>query len=222
MTSGSGDERFRFGLQLMIEGLLHVPPPDIPSWEVTGGWGPSGAVIRRPANHPAVVGAGSLLSEREPRHALTARPAAGSGDGPAPPERARTRWSRIPPWIVVSALVLLAAVAFVVLTGVRPAYDAYGWLVWGRQAVHLNLNLNAAPSWKPLPFLFTLPYSLIPGQAALWLWMVTAVAGAFAGSVFAGRIAYRLSAPAPRYARLTERCSPGSACSGSPAMGTSS
>ena len=33
--------------------------------------------------------------------------------------------------------------------------------------------------------------------------MVTAVAGAFAGSVFAGRIAYRLSAPAPRYARLT-------------------
>ena len=54
--------------------------------------------------------------------------------------------------------------AFVVLTGVRPAYDAYGWLVWGRQAVHLNLDLNAAPSWKPLPFLFTLPYSLLPGS----------------------------------------------------------
>ena len=31
LTSGSGDERFRFGLRLMIEGLLHVPPPDIPS-----------------------------------------------------------------------------------------------------------------------------------------------------------------------------------------------
>jgi AcrR family transcriptional regulator len=29
LTSGSGDERFRFGLQLMIEGLLHVKPPDI-------------------------------------------------------------------------------------------------------------------------------------------------------------------------------------------------
>ena len=97
---------------------------------------------------------------------------------------------------------ILVSVAFVLLTGMRPAYDAYGWLVWGRQTVHLNLDLNAAPSWKPLPFLFTLPYSLIPGQAALWLWMVTAVAGAFAGSVFAARIAYRLSAPAHRYARV--------------------
>ena len=29
LTSGTGDERFRFGLRLMIEGLLHVPPPDI-------------------------------------------------------------------------------------------------------------------------------------------------------------------------------------------------
>jgi AcrR family transcriptional regulator len=28
LTSGSGDERFQFGLRLMIEGLLHVAPPD--------------------------------------------------------------------------------------------------------------------------------------------------------------------------------------------------
>lgn len=27
LTTGSGDERFRFGLRLMIEGLLHVDPP---------------------------------------------------------------------------------------------------------------------------------------------------------------------------------------------------
>jgi AcrR family transcriptional regulator len=30
LTSGSGEERFKFGLRLMIEGLLHVPPPQIP------------------------------------------------------------------------------------------------------------------------------------------------------------------------------------------------
>jgi AcrR family transcriptional regulator len=30
LTSGSGEERFKFGLRLMIEGLLHVAPPDIP------------------------------------------------------------------------------------------------------------------------------------------------------------------------------------------------
>ncbi len=29
LTGGSGEERFRFGLRLMIEGLLRVPPPDI-------------------------------------------------------------------------------------------------------------------------------------------------------------------------------------------------
>jgi len=29
LTSGSGEERFRFGLQLLIEGLLHVTPPEI-------------------------------------------------------------------------------------------------------------------------------------------------------------------------------------------------
>jgi len=29
LTSGSGDERFRFGLRLLIEGLLHVTPPAI-------------------------------------------------------------------------------------------------------------------------------------------------------------------------------------------------
>jgi AcrR family transcriptional regulator len=28
LTSGSSDERFRFGLRLMLEGLLHAPPPD--------------------------------------------------------------------------------------------------------------------------------------------------------------------------------------------------
>jgi AcrR family transcriptional regulator len=29
LTSGDGDERFAFGLRVMIEGLLHVDPPDI-------------------------------------------------------------------------------------------------------------------------------------------------------------------------------------------------
>jgi AcrR family transcriptional regulator len=30
LTTGTGEQRFSFGLRLMIEGLLHVPPPDIP------------------------------------------------------------------------------------------------------------------------------------------------------------------------------------------------
>jgi hypothetical protein len=29
LTAGSGEQRFRFGLRLLIEGLLHTPPPEL-------------------------------------------------------------------------------------------------------------------------------------------------------------------------------------------------
>jgi len=104
-------------------------------------------------------------------------------------------------WPAVAVAVVLVSIGFVFWAGMRPGYDAYGWLVWGRQTLHWNLDTNAAPSWKPLTFLFTLPYSLV-GTGALWLWMVTAVAAGLSGSVFAARIAYKLTGPAPdrRYA----------------------
>ena len=51
-------------------------------------------------------------------------------------------------WPVVAVVVILAATLFVVATGMRPAFDAYGWLVWGHQALHLSLNTDGAPSWK--------------------------------------------------------------------------
>ena len=76
----------------------------------------------------------------------------------------------------------------------RPGYDPYGWLVWGYQTLHLSLDLGGAPSWKPLPYLFTVPYALAGHRDELRLWMITAVAVSLAGSVFAGRIAYRVSA----------------------------
>jgi hypothetical protein len=102
------------------------------------------------------------------------------------------------PWLLVAVVLVLVSVLFVLWTGMRPAYDAYGWLVWGRQAAHWNLDTNAAPSWKPLTFLFTYPYALLAGSGALWLWMVTAVAAALAGAVFAARIAYKLTCPRPQ------------------------
>jgi hypothetical protein len=120
-------------------------------------------------------------------------------------ERSRRRRGvpiRVSPVVIAVTLGLLAvSVVFVAVTNMRPQYDAYGWLVWGRQVLHWNLNTNGAPSWKPLPFLFTVPYALA-GHAQMWLWMVTAVAGAFGGAVFAARIAFRLAGPCPgrRYA----------------------
>jgi hypothetical protein len=125
----------------------------------------------------------------ETPHALGSggrKPTQGSGaDGAPQPFARRHVW-----WIVGVALVVFSA-ALVRWTNTRPGYDPYGWLIWGYQTLHLHLDLGGAPSWKPLPLLFTVPYSLF-GHYALWLWMVTAVALSFAGSIFAGRIAYRV------------------------------
>ncbi|MGZ4195773.1 MAG: hypothetical protein ACXVFQ_05125 [Solirubrobacteraceae bacterium] len=109
--------------------------------------------------------------------------------------RREDRRNRYGAWIA-AAILVVAAILFVVLTRMKPAYDAYGWMVWGRQTLHWNLDTNGAPSWKPLPFLFTLPFALV-ARAQTFLWMLTAVAGALAGALFGGRIAYRLTGPAP-------------------------
>ena len=124
---------------------------------------------------------------------------------------------------VASAVGLLVVSLLLVLWAkTRPGFDPYGWLVWGRQTVAGNLNTNAAPSWKPLPYLFTAPYALF-GHYQLWLWLVTAVAVSLAGAVFAGRIAYRLTA-ARRRDRVTRRGSPPGSrrprCSASAPTGT--
>jgi hypothetical protein len=87
---------------------------------------------------------------------------------------------------------LLVSLLLLLWAKTRPGFDPYGWLVWGRQTVAGNLNTNAAPSWKPLPYLFTAPFGLF-GHYQLWLWMVTSLAVSLAGAVFAGRIAFRLT-----------------------------
>jgi hypothetical protein len=114
---------------------------------------------------------------------------------PAPPERRRGRLLRRR-WPLVLLAVLGLSVLAVVLAGIRPSYDGFGFLVWGRQVLHWNLNTDGAPSWKPLPFLFTLPYA-IAGHVQMWLWMTTAMAGALGSAVLAAHLAFRLTGPAP-------------------------
>jgi hypothetical protein len=110
----------------------------------------------------------------------------GPSDGDEQGLLRRYRW-----WLVAIGLVVISAV-LVRAVGTRPGYDPYGWLVWGRETLRGSLDLGGAPSWKPLPYVFTVPYSLT-GGFALWLWMVTSVALSLGGSIFAGRIAYRLT-----------------------------
>ena len=96
------------------------------------------------------------------------------------------------PWQSTGVVIVVISAVLVVWARTRPSYDAYGWLVWGYQTLHLSLDLGGAPSWKPLPFLFTVPYALF-GHYQMWLWMITATSVALAGPVFAGRIAFRLT-----------------------------
>jgi hypothetical protein len=102
----------------------------------------------------------------------------------------RAAWWR---WLAALVVFLALGLALALAGHARPAYDANGWLVWGHQILHGTLNLDGAPSWKPLTFLFTLPYALTGHQAEMWCWIVTACAGGVAGPLLAGRVAYRLS-----------------------------
>ncbi len=122
---------------------------------------------------------------------------------PAPTPRGRSARELIPryPWALGALALLVISTLLVLWARTRPGYDPYGWLVWGHLTVHLKLDTNGAPSWKPLPFLFTVPYAVL-GHYAMWLWMITAVAVSLSGVVFAWRIAFFLvgAAPERRYA----------------------
>jgi hypothetical protein len=96
------------------------------------------------------------------------------------------------PGISTAVVILVISTVLVAWARTRPSYDAYGWMVWGYQTLHGSLDLGGAPSWKPVPFLFTVPFALF-GHYQLWLWMITSCAVALAGPVFGARIAYRLS-----------------------------
>jgi hypothetical protein len=95
-------------------------------------------------------------------------------------------------WWLVGAFVVVFSTALVLWSRTRPGYDPYGWLIWGYQTLHLNLDLGGAPSWKPLTWVFDVPFSLF-GAHAMRLWMITAVSVSLSAGVFAARIAYRVT-----------------------------
>jgi hypothetical protein len=96
---------------------------------------------------------------------------------------------------VAAALIVISAI-LVFWAKTRPGFDPYGWLTWGHMTLHGGLDTNAAPSWKPLPYVFTVIYALL-GSHELRLWMITSAAVSLSGVVFAGRIAYKLTDAPP-------------------------
>ena len=94
--------------------------------------------------------------------------------------------------LLVAGCFVLAALSLVGPS--VPTQDSWSWIVWGREVAHLALDTTSGSSWKPLPVLFTTPFSLF-GDAAPELWLVMARAGGLLAILFAYRIAARLAGP---------------------------
>lgn len=73
-------------------------------------------------------------------------------------------------------------------------YDPWAWIVWGREIAHLELHTAGGPSWKPLPVLFTTPFSLA-GAAAPALWLIVARAGGLLAVAAAYACGRRIAGP---------------------------
>ena len=79
---------------------------------------------------------------------------------PPPPRSCAASARPGPAWLAAAALVVFSAIV-VVWAKTRPGFDPYGWLTWGHMTLHGGLDTNAAPSWKPLPYVFTVVYALL-------------------------------------------------------------
>jgi hypothetical protein len=101
-----------------------------------------------------------------------------------------------PTWLTGTLLVVvgcLALAALSLLAPGAPTYDPWSWIIWGREIVHLDLSTAGGPSWKPLPVLFTAPFSLLGDGVAPDLWLVVARAGGLLALVMTFRLARRLA-----------------------------
>src|SRR5947209_4548415 len=93
--------------------------------------------------------------------------------------------------LAVIAAVCLAVALLTLLAPTTPTYDPWAWLIWGREVLHLDLDTQFGPSWKPLPVALTTVFALVPGAAPA-LWVAVARAGALASLALAFRVARRL------------------------------
>ncbi|MCL4288443.1 MAG: hypothetical protein KJ006_12475, partial [Thermoleophilia bacterium] len=94
------------------------------------------------------------------------------------------------------ARLLLIALALAAATlpalPAEPAFDAFGWLVRGRELAAFDLATGAGPAWKPLTSFAAAPLTLLGDDAAELGWLLIARAGAIAMPLLAGRLATRL------------------------------
>lgn len=83
----------------------------------------------------------------------------------------------------------------------EPVYDAWAWLVWGRELAAFDLDTSSGPSWKPLAVLLTALLSVC-GAATPTLWLALVQTAWLLSLVLAGHLAFALTAQVHRRLRL--------------------
>jgi hypothetical protein len=101
------------------------------------------------------------------------------------------RFARIGTGGIIVVALALAAVSL--LTPSTLTHDAWWWLIWGRDVLHLSLDTRGGSSWKPLPVLLTTPFALFGKSVAPALWLVVARAGCLLAMVLVFRLARRFA-----------------------------
>lgn len=109
----------------------------------------------------------------------------------AAPGRPHSRLHPSATWWVVVGCAAGALLSLLVLPS-APLHDQWAWLVWGREVAHLQLDLSAGPSWKPLPVMITALLSPL-GDAAPELWLAVARFGGLLAVAVGFRLAVRLA-----------------------------
>jgi hypothetical protein len=114
-----------------------------------------------------------------------AQPPTASPEAPAVPTR---------PWRLLLLGCLALATLSLLLPSV-PTYDPWAWIIWGRELLHGDLVTITGPSWKPLPVIFTTPFSLLGDDGAPLAWIAVARAGGVLAFALAYRLGSRLAGP---------------------------
>ena len=115
---------------------------------------------------------------------------------PPPDDRRRRRRAGAP--VAAAAARLPGAGRAVAAAAAVPTYDPWAWIIWGREVAHGDLVTTTGPSWKPLPVIFTTPFSLAGDDGAPLLWLVVARAGGILAFAMAYRLGTRLAGPGRR------------------------
>ena len=91
----------------------------------------------------------------------------------------------------MGALAGLAGLASLLIA--RPVgYDAYAWLVWGRELAHGALQTQGGPAFKALPVIVAAPLSVL-GDAAPLVWLAAMRAAALLALLVAYRLGTRIA-----------------------------